>query len=188
MSKTLELTRLAALEAKLTDPTAPSYLPSTAAEAAAWQPHAWVVAAIERALGGTPSIKPAAAVAPNIGELWPAQGGRYAGVARGEDGAPDQHLVMCETPADTKMDWESAKRWAAALRAPNHADWRLPTRFESALLYAHLREFIDTDYWYWTATPYGDGYAWGQNFGGGTQGSYGTSFKARALAVRRFSA
>ncbi|MEY5098913.1 MAG: hypothetical protein RJA36_1632, partial [Pseudomonadota bacterium] len=72
-----------------------------------------------------------------------------------------------------------------------HADWALPTRWESALLYANVREHIDTAGWYWTRTPYErDGsFAWYQGFHNGYQvNGLRKSYKARCRAVRRLTA
>jgi hypothetical protein len=117
---------------------------------------------------------------PPIGQPWPAQGGIYAGLSRGEDGEPDAHLVLLPDVLDKDMAWADAVKWAEGLG--NGA--RLPTRFESALLCANLRDQLDTDHWHWTGTPDSEGYAWYQYLYHGYQYSSGTSFGGRARAVR----
>jgi hypothetical protein len=121
---------------------------------------------------------------PRIGEPWPGVAGIYAGLARGLDGEPDGHLVLLDALPDPDLDWAAAVAWAEGL-----ADGaRLPTRFESALLYANLRDQLDTSRWHWTGTQYSADNAWFQGFDYGYQHFNGKSFKARARAVRRFAA
>lgn len=118
---------------------------------------------------------------PRIGQPWPA-GGIYAGVSRGEDGEPDAHLVLLAEKPEGDLAWQAAVDWAKGLGDGA----RLPTRFESALLYAHLQDQFETDRWHWTGTQYSASYAWGQFFDLGNQGISAKSYEARARAVRRF--
>lgn len=127
---------------------------------------------------------PSTLTPPAIGEEWEAQGGIYAGLSRGEDGEPDAHLVLLPDVVDKGMPWADAVKWAEGIG--NGA--RLPTRFESALLYANVRDQLDTDHWHWTGTPDSEGYAWGQYFLSGGQLSFITSSEGRARAVRRLTA
>lgn len=48
--------------------------------------------------------------APAIGSYWLGQGGIYAGMVRGEDGAPDYHLIVPTDPAGQveKIKWGSS--------------------------------------------------------------------------------
>ena len=124
------------------------------------------------------------AAPPRIGEPWPGVGSVYAGLSRGEDGEPDGHLVLLDDVPESTLDWASANKWAEGLGDGA----RLPTRFESALLYANVRDKIDTDGWYWTGAQFSESGAWVQHFFSGTQGNGGKSAKARARAVRRFPA
>lgn len=119
---------------------------------------------------------------PAIGEIWAEQGGIYAGVSRGEDGVPDAHLVLLDAVPKQDLNWADAIKWADGLG--NGA--RLPTRFESALLYANLRDKLDTERWHWTGTQYSASLAWIQYFRLGTQNNTSKSSEARARAVRRF--
>lgn len=121
---------------------------------------------------------------PPIGALWPSQGGIYAGISRGVDGAPDHHLILCTLKSDDGLDWGTALDWAAALRIEWYNDWSLPTRAESALLYANLRDEFEPR-WYWTSEQYSHSNAWHQYFGGGGQDDNVKSFTGRARAVRR---
>jgi len=132
-----------------------------------------------------PTIAAAAAVIPPaIGQPWPGVDGIYAGVSRGEDGHPDAHLVLLNARPSGELNWKDAVAWAAGVGEDTH----LPTRFESALLYAHLRDQLDTDYWHWTSTQFSAAYAWTQLFYTGSQYYDIKSYEARARAVRRFTA
>jgi len=124
---------------------------------------------------------------PAIGAVWPGMGGIYAGVSRGEDGQPDAHLVLAEVDTGSKFKWQAAVEWAASVCTDGHTDFRLPTRFESALLYANLRDRFETSPWYWTGTQCSAGDAWFQYFGGGSQTNDDKGYEARARAVRRFT-
>lgn len=127
------------------------------------------------------------ALMPTIGEPWPGiDGSLYAGVAAAEGGQPDAHLVLLpDLPAEA-LAWQAAIDWATSLGNGAH----LPTRPESALLYANLRDQLDRDNWHWTSTPYErDGsFAWGQSFYFGGQGTNRKSYEGRCRAVRRFDA
>ncbi|MBH2020065.1 MAG: hypothetical protein I8H91_11085 [Burkholderiales bacterium] len=117
---------------------------------------------------------------PPIGEYWPGHGGIYCGVSRGEDGQPDAHIVLLEAIPATNLSWENAVKWAEGLG--NGA--RLPTRFESALLYANLHDKLEKEYWNWTGTQFSASSAVYQFFGYGGQGNSDKKSKARARAVR----
>lgn len=123
---------------------------------------------------------------PPIGQPWPTQGGTYAGIARGQAGGPDQHLILSPSSPSERLQWQAATDWAAALRDGNHADWSLPARDESALLYANLRELFASS-WHWTGTQYSRYDAWYQYFSGGGQVGNDKSYEGHARAVRRFS-
>jgi hypothetical protein len=134
-----------------------------------------------------PILAPIAAAAPvapfpAIGQPWPGYGGFYAGLSRGESGQPDAHLVLLDTEPTKDLTWSAAVAWAEGLGDGA----RLPTRFESALLYANLKDRFKTDDWYWTGTQYSESYAWSQYFNYGSQYGTGKKYAAHARAVRRF--
>lgn len=118
---------------------------------------------------------------PAIGQPWPGIDGVYAGVSRGEDGEPDAHLVLLNAQPEADMSWGAAVEWAQGLGDGA----RLPTRFESALLYANVRDKLDTSRWHWTGTQYSSYYAWYQTFGNGNQDCSDKGNEFRARAVRR---
>ncbi|PKV47965.1 hypothetical protein CLU92_5440 [Janthinobacterium sp. 61] len=104
-------------------------------------------------------------------------GGMYAGIIRGADGAPDQHLVLLDGDTDD-VTWEAACAWAEAKGAT------LPTRAEQRLLMANLPDQFQARY-YWSSEQAGPSRAWGQGFGNGGQYDGYRSYEGRARAVRR---
>ena len=145
-----------------------------------------VMDALYKSLGkefSEPPAQPVTAVLPAIGQPWPGIAGIHAGIARGFDGEPDGHLVLLDAVPEEDLSWADAVKWAEGLGDGA----RLPTRFESALLYANLRDKLDTERWHWTGTQYSSRDAWDQNFSNGYQDSGHKGVEARARAVRRFS-
>jgi hypothetical protein len=126
------------------------------------------------------------ATPPAIGEIWPGQGGIYCGIARGEDGQPDHHLILAVEASTKDFNWKAAQEHAKTIEADGHKDFALPTRFESALLYANVRDKLDTSNWHWTGTQSSEYDAFIQLFTLGTQSSSSKKFEARARFVRRF--
>ena len=155
--------------------------------------------------GAQPLLTP-----PRIGQVWPGQGGIYAGIARGDDA--DWHLILASTGLG-RLAWAtSAKAIKGAtsardgllntlalvaakgthpaaeacrtLEIEGHNDFYLPAQFEAALLYANVREHLSTE-WHWTSTQFSAGSAWTQLFYDGTQYDGDKKFAARARACRR---
>ena len=63
---------------------------------------------LERLAGNQPTFAPQGAT-PRIGDRWPDQGGIYAGVMRGRDGAPDYHLLVGDAVETLKpIPWDRA--------------------------------------------------------------------------------
>lgn len=124
---------------------------------------------------------------PRIGHPWPAQGGIYAGIARGVEGAADHHLILAPVVPSALLAWQPARDWARGLAHTAFTDWDLPTRAESALLFAQLRDQLEHG-WHWTSEAYRpDGaFAWSQHFGGG-QEYVRKIFESHARAVRRLA-
>jgi len=157
-----------------------------------------------------PTGKP---VPPAIGDYWAGQGGIYAGLVRGRDGASDYHLVLATDPKSVftqrsigtygtdvngaTSDHDGAANTQAyaeagsdlckeilALEIDGHTDFYLPSRVEARLLWCNLPEQFEKE-WYLTSTQYSSGDAWGQYFDYGGQGTDDKKFEARARAVRR---
>ena len=156
------------------------------------------------------SPKALASTTPPIpGQYWPAQKGWYAGICRSEDGLTGWHLILPKGAkfyfkdvtcgergqdvagatkafdglANTLAMAEAGSALAIKIRKLP-GDCYLPSRFESALLYAQLRDQIEFGDWYWTSTQDSAGDAWVQYF---YYGYYGKNNTGRARAVRRLS-
>ncbi len=149
---------------------------------------------------------------PSIGTMWAEEGGIYAGMIRGDN--QDHHLIispdelgeikevewgcknneitgassltdgMANTQAMAENGSELAKR-ILGLEIDGHKDWYLPARKEARLCYVNCQDQFDHDPWYWTSTQCSAGYAYVQDFVGGTQSSDHKSSRSRARAVRR---
>ena len=104
-------------------------------------------------------------------------GGIYAGIIRGVDGGPDQHLVLLDGDVEG-VTWEAAGTWAESKGAS------LPTRAEQRLLIANLPDQFEPR-WYWSSEQAGPSFAWGQGFSYGDQDDVSRSYEGRARAVRR---
>jgi hypothetical protein len=142
---------------------------------------------------------------PAIGQKWPGQGGIYAGLVRGRDGAPDTHLIV--GPELPRSGWVAAGKAAAGKAAAGkaaagkaaagkaaaevsvdgHTDFTLPFRAEQAVMFGNVPELFEAA-WYWSCERH-DSFpacAWVQGFGSGTQNNDPKSNQGRARAVRRF--
>ena len=114
-------------------------------------------------------------------------GAIYAGIAPAEGDMPQAHLVLWLNTPETRQNYEDSIALAKAVNP--ETDSHLPTRTESALLYATVRDQIKKDSWYWTSTYYDEDKdtAFVQYFYGGGQYLSHLSFECRALAVSRFA-
>lgn len=139
-------------------------------------------AEVEVPVPTAPSTQP-----PRIGEYWSGQGGIYAGLCRGRDGEADYHLILCKDAPEQEFKWKDALDHAKTIEADGHKDFTVPTRWESAMLYANLQDQFDTDYWYWTCTQYSELTAWNQDFYYGNQITSDKVYERRVRFVRRAS-
>lgn len=120
---------------------------------------------------------------PALGAEWKEQGGVYAGVVRGENGAPDYHLIVGpEAPAPAK--WKAAVEWAQSLVVDGFKDFALPDRREQRFLFVNTKDLFEPD-WYWSGHAELARLAWCQDFDDGNQYYNDQDFKLRARAVRR---
>jgi hypothetical protein len=106
-------------------------------------------------------------------------GERYVGILMGENGAPEQHIILL--PGEiVGQSWANCKAWA------EQQGGELPTRREQSLLLANLKAEFQPR-WYWSGEQHAgySGYAWGQHFGNGDQDDGRKSYEGRARAVRR---
>jgi hypothetical protein len=146
------------------------------------------VTAIAAALAQSVISAPRAEVYPSntlIGRHLPGQGGIYAGIMRGRDGAPDYHLVV-GPEIEGRMNWEDAKHVSTKLNVDGFQDFTLPYRKEQALLFANVPELFD-EAWYWSCEQRAgsSAYAWAQDFNDGDQDVDLKASELRARAVRR---
>jgi hypothetical protein len=150
---------------------------------------------------------------PAIGTHWVEQGGIFAGVIRGIDGAPDAALIIADDARGQFEDREwgpygkdvatdalggmantvamsgAGSQLAAdilALDLAGHADWYLPCSADLHLAFANVADRFDQADYYWSSTQYSPGYAWAQDFERGGSSFYGKDDVFRAVAVRRF--
>lgn len=107
-------------------------------------------------------------------------GGKFKGIVRGENGAPD-YLLFDHGEAPERMPWEAAMKWAESQGGS------LPTRREQALMFANRAEDEYRKEWYWSSEQYAgyDDFAWMQGFDDGSQGTGHKSNGYRARVVRR---
>lgn len=114
-------------------------------------------------------------------------GAIYAGIAPAEGGMPQAHLILWKDSYSSPQDFETSVAFAKAVDPAT--DSHLPTRTESALLYATVRDQIKKDDWYWTSTYYDEDKdcAFVQYFGNGVPDGNDLDDGYRALAVSRFA-
>ena len=109
------------------------------------------------------------------------EGERYAGIViDSATGQPTHRLILIPQQPEPHLTWDEAIAWAASVGA------ELPTRQESALLFANAKDAFEPT-WYWTGEQYaGDAsYAWGQDFDYGYQDCDDKGYKGRVRAIRR---
>lgn len=161
-------------------------------------------------LGGRNSICP-----PAIGQLWAEQGGIYVGLMRGENGAPDYHLIVAADPAGSieAISWGSSGQeepgatssldglanTRALLDSPHDhpaAQWAAGLQIDGHHdFYLPARRELRLcwvnvpelfeEAWYWSSTQYSPYGAWFQYFVGGDQDNVHKGTEGRARAVRR---
>jgi len=153
---------------------------------------------------------------PAIGEYWSGQGGIYAGLMRGENGAPDYHLIV---PTDNaayakEITWGGAGKDepgaqsdfdglanTIALCKSKHSH-PAAEKMTALTIDGHSDFYLPSrrelrlcwvnvpelfeDGWYWSSTQYSAHHAWCQHFGVGGQSNGGKDDERRARAVRRF--
>lgn len=145
---------------------------------------------------------------PAIGQVWPGQGGIYAGDFLGGDGsiyglivAPEQDIGRARWAPNGERDlsdWDGlantrrlhydcpAAKLASEHQCGEHTDFYLPARRELLLAAANLHDTFGKESWYWTSTPRGENYAWAVDFENGDT-DYGRRLNEfRVRPFRRF--
>ena len=103
----------------------------------------------------------------------------YAGAVFDGNGKPTHHLILL--PGEAKsITWTEALTWG------EQAGGALPTRQESALLYANLKPHFKGA-WYWSSEQHANNKAcaWRQHFDDGYQDDGHKDEKSYARAIRR---
>ena len=121
---------------------------------------------------------------PAIGEMWPEQGGVYAGPRLGVKGKPNYLLIIGPEHAD-QLDWHDAHEWATKLEVAGHTDFDLPDRNDGVALFDRVPRLFKRECYWLEQHESGSYDAWNQTFDYGTQGTWVKGGKLRARAVRR---
>lgn len=150
---------------------------------------------------------------PRLGQYWQGQGGIYVGSIRGENGAPDYHLIAAVGPeAELSLPWgvrgkdiagaqhdrdgllntramadagSDLAKQLIELEHDGHNDWYLPAKQELALCWMNTED-VFAKAWHWSSTQYSAHDAFCQGFGDGDQSGGDKDYLYRARAVRRF--
>lgn len=122
---------------------------------------------------------------PCIGEVWQDEGGVFAGLARGINGAPD-YCVIVGPEMPERRKWDLAIAFAQGIDIDGKSDYALPTRKEQALMFANVPELFKGEI-YWSCEQHAADrdYVWGRGFGDGLQGYWTKDYEFCACAVRR---
>jgi len=147
---------------------------------------------------------------PEIGAVWPGQGGIYAGFIPARNGAEGYHLILGdelgkfewgpygeESPATSLVDGrantlaliESGSECPAAIaahehEADGHSDFYLPAAAELYETWLNLNGKLTG--WVWSSSQRSAYIAFGMYFGGGYQGNFAKYYELRVRPVRRF--
>ncbi|RON52901.1 DUF1566 domain-containing protein [Pseudomonas frederiksbergensis] len=146
---------------------------------------------------------------PALGEVWPGQGGIYAGVMPARADAASYHMIIPATDigrfewgryreeslatslVDGKANTDAliavgghpAAEAARAYAADGHADFDLPAIAELYEIWLNLNGKIDA--WYWSSSQRSADTAFGMDFGDGYQFYDGKNGELRVRPVRR---
>ena len=92
-------------------------------------------------------------------------GEHYAGILLGENGEPDQHIILLPGLDNKEFTW------GEAVKAAKKMGGALPTRREQSLLFANLKPRFQWD-WHWSGEQYAaaPSHAWRQGFYDSLQG------------------
>ena len=104
-------------------------------------------------------------------------GGTYAGITTGKDGVTYALILLSDKPTE-RLTWRKAINWAKKIEA------ELPTRVDSALLFANLKDSFEPEA-HWTSESLDSSWAWFQYFDDGIQVFNRKDREFRARAVRR---
>lgn len=134
---------------------------------------------------GRPRVVTSAPSAIRIGQVDVAEGGVFAGICRGIDGAPDYRLYLYGEEKED-INFKDALAWAKSIECAGNADYSLPTRREQPILFGNLKEYFkERSYWSCEVHAEDPEWAWVQTFYHGGQDGIHQSDELPARAVRR---
>jgi hypothetical protein len=114
----------------------------------------------------------------------PEHAGTFCGIVGGTAEQPFAALILLDVKPDQALNFADACAWGQSLGGGCH----VPTRDESAHLYATSRQLLNQDSWHWTSTkydpPHSDSHAWMQHFYDGNRSITTQSSKRLCRAVR----
>lgn len=122
---------------------------------------------------------------PKIGEVWPGQGGVFAGPMLDRSAGKDYFLIV-GPDSERPLDWHEANAWPKSLTIDGHSDLILFNRREQSVSFDRVRSLFKPS-WYWSSEQHASygGDAWGQDFINGSQDYNTKGSHLRARAVRR---
>ena len=148
-----------------------------------WPGQGGIYAGVMRGHAGKPDYHLILAVDPSakFEEMeWGEHGSLLEGASDEWDGHANTHAIM-----QHEGDFPAAEA-AINTFVDGHRDFYLPSKRESALLYANLPEHFEK-VWHWTSTQVSASYAAIQDFSDGGQLSYGEDVELRVRVVRRLT-
>ena len=151
---------------------------------------------------------------PELGAVWPGQGGFNAGLVAARDDVPAHYLIVAAKDAGghewggrgievkglSKTDGYTnaqvlignddetkhpAANACAEYQADGHHDFYLPAAAELYHCWLNVPELFAKDTWYWSSSQRSAYYAFTMYFDDGDQGFYGKSNELRVRPVRR---
>jgi hypothetical protein len=96
---------------------------------------------------------------PAIGEVWPGQGGVFAGLYRDADGNTCA-LIDSGQRVDSGLTHAKAVKWANGVEAEGHSDFALASKTQIRLLQAHRGDSFGDMRWCWLLETQGSAFAW----------------------------
>ena len=152
--------------------------------------------------------------APELGAVWPGQGGFNGGLVAARSDVPEHYLIIAakdvgdhewggrgiEVKGLSKTDGytntqvlignEDERKYPAAdacaeYQADGHHDFYLPAAAELYHCWLNVPELFAKDTWYWSSTQRSAYYAFNLNFAGGNQSNLDKDNELRVRPVRR---
>jgi hypothetical protein len=151
---------------------------------------------------------------PRVGDVWPGQGGIYAGIVRPDDGSAPYHLIVAsggegettdiawggegESEPGAESKWNGKANTLALVESEHEhpaAEWAAGLKLgghndwylpsQRELMLCYVNVAeIFEKVWHWSSSQCSSTYAWGQYFGNGYTGDDTKGNEARARAVR----